>query len=149
VAWSSTSLNQRFALSYTGDRWNLTADFLNVDLTASGDVLSSPSGNPLLRQPHHSTGRGESFLRIEPGRCMVAESRAVSVRKNRCVATVEVKAPAGLRYERMDRWALRFSSPSAVLKPLHLPDFVDLGATWSLDLYGGARGLADQRPRDG
>jgi hypothetical protein len=65
VAWSSTSLNQRFALSYTGDRWNLTAnviwgiqldhvttrpqlspcpapvlngcnpDFLNVDLTAT------------------------------------------------------------------------------------------------------------------
>jgi len=26
VAWSSTSLNQRFALSYTGDRWNLTVN---------------------------------------------------------------------------------------------------------------------------
>lgn len=28
VAWSSTSLNQRFALSYTGDRWNLTANVI-------------------------------------------------------------------------------------------------------------------------
>jgi hypothetical protein len=26
VAWSSTSLNQRFALSYTGNGWNLTAN---------------------------------------------------------------------------------------------------------------------------
>jgi hypothetical protein len=30
VAWSSTSLNQRFALSYTGDRWNLTANVIWV-----------------------------------------------------------------------------------------------------------------------
>lgn len=28
VAWSSTSLNQRFALSYTGDDWNLTANVI-------------------------------------------------------------------------------------------------------------------------
>lgn len=52
VAFDSTSLNQRFALSYTADGWNLTAnaiwgiqfdgytstvnpDFLNVDLTAT------------------------------------------------------------------------------------------------------------------
>ncbi len=52
VAFDSTSLNQRFALSYTGDGWNLTAnaiwgvhehgltttenpDFLNIDLTAT------------------------------------------------------------------------------------------------------------------
>jgi Putative MetA-pathway of phenol degradation len=57
VAWSSTSINQRFALSYTANGWNLTAntilgtqlnstsvnsgtvtpnpDFINVDLTAT------------------------------------------------------------------------------------------------------------------
>jgi hypothetical protein len=52
VAFDTTSLNQRFALSYTGNDWNLTAnaiwgiqqhkvtetinpDFLNVDLTAT------------------------------------------------------------------------------------------------------------------
>jgi hypothetical protein len=28
VAWSSTSLNQRFALSYTRDGWNLTANVI-------------------------------------------------------------------------------------------------------------------------
>ena len=28
LAWSSTSLNQRFALSYTGDHWNLTANVI-------------------------------------------------------------------------------------------------------------------------
>src|SRR5262245_23159368 len=28
VAWSSTSINQRFALSYTNDGWNLTANVI-------------------------------------------------------------------------------------------------------------------------
>ena len=28
VAFSSTSLNQRFALSYTGNDWNLTANVI-------------------------------------------------------------------------------------------------------------------------
>src|SRR3984893_11871982 len=28
VAWSSTSLNQRFALSYTGNNWNMTANVI-------------------------------------------------------------------------------------------------------------------------
>ena len=36
-----------------------------------------------------------------------------------------------------------------VLTPLHLADFVGLGAAWSLNLYGGALGLADQRARGG
>ena len=28
MAWSDTSLNQRFALSYTGNDWNLTANVI-------------------------------------------------------------------------------------------------------------------------
>jgi hypothetical protein len=36
----------------------------------------------------------------------------------------------------------------AVLSPLHSADFVGLGATWSLNLYGGAIGLANQGAGD-
>ena len=38
--------------------------------------------------------------------------------------------------------------PRPVLKPLHFPDFVGFGATWSLDLHGVPLVLADQRARD-
>jgi hypothetical protein len=36
-------------------------------------------------------------------------------------------------------------APCAILSPLHLANFVSLGPTWSLNLYGGTLGLADQR----
>lgn len=42
VAWSSTSLNQRFALSYTGDHWNLTAHAI------WGTQLDHVTGRPQL-----------------------------------------------------------------------------------------------------
>src|SRR5215475_6628182 len=42
-----------------------------------------------------------------------------------------------------------FAVSRAILSPLHLANFVGLGATWGLNLYGGALCLADQRPRGG
>jgi len=39
-------------------------------------------------------------------------------------------------------------SVSLSSSPPHSEDFVDLGATWSLNLYAGTLGLTDQRARD-
>ena len=45
TAWSTTSINQRFALSYTGYQWNLTANVIwgiQLDHTAVGNPGISP-----------------------------------------------------------------------------------------------------------
>src|SRR5215475_1451193 len=50
TAWSSTSLNQRFALSYTGYKWNLTANVIwGTQLThvSDGRPQVSPCSAPL------------------------------------------------------------------------------------------------------
>jgi hypothetical protein len=62
VAWSSTSLNQRFALSYTGDRWNLTANVI------WGIQLDHVSGRPQLSPcptPFVLNGCNPDFLNVD------------------------------------------------------------------------------------
>jgi hypothetical protein len=50
VAWSSTSINQRFALSYTNDGWNLTANVIwGIQLDSVTDRPQlSPCPSPFL-----------------------------------------------------------------------------------------------------
>jgi hypothetical protein len=45
VAWSSTSLNQRFALSYVHDGWNLTA----TSCMGSSSTAHQPVANFAVR----------------------------------------------------------------------------------------------------
>jgi hypothetical protein len=50
IAWSSTSINQRFALSYTNDGWNLTANVIwGIQLNQVTDrPQTSPCPSPFL-----------------------------------------------------------------------------------------------------
>ncbi len=52
LAWSSTSLNQRFALSYTGDGWDLTANVIYGNqfnhITNRPQISPCPAPNGLL-----------------------------------------------------------------------------------------------------
>jgi hypothetical protein len=62
VAWSSTSLNQRFALSYTGDRWNLTANAI------WGTQFDHVTGRPQLSgcpAPFALNGCNPDFLNVD------------------------------------------------------------------------------------
>jgi hypothetical protein len=62
VAWSSTSLNQRFALSYTGDRWNLTANAI------WGTHVDHFTGRPQLSPcpaPFALNGCNPDFLNVD------------------------------------------------------------------------------------
>jgi hypothetical protein len=62
VAWSSTSLNQRFALSYTGDRWNLTANVI------WGTQFDHVTGKPQLSPcpaPFALNGCNPDFLNVD------------------------------------------------------------------------------------
>jgi hypothetical protein len=62
VAWSSTSLNQRFALSYTGNGWNLTA---NVIWGIQFDqVTSRPQLSP-CPVPFGANGCNPDFLNVD------------------------------------------------------------------------------------
>jgi Putative MetA-pathway of phenol degradation len=62
VAWSSTSLNQRFALSYTGDRLNLTANVI------WGTHFDNFTGSPQLSPcpaPFALNGCNPDFLNVD------------------------------------------------------------------------------------
>src|SRR3984957_11697736 len=62
VAWSSTSLNQRFALSYTGNGWNLTA---NVVYGIQFDsVTNRPQISP-CPAPFGFNGCNPDFINID------------------------------------------------------------------------------------
>ena len=63
TAWSSTSLNQRFALSYTGNQWNLTANVIwGTQLThvSDGRPQLSPCPAPFAIQ-----GCNPDFLNVD------------------------------------------------------------------------------------
>jgi hypothetical protein len=62
VAWSSTSLNQRFALSYTRDGWNLTANVIY------GIQLDSVTNRPQISAcpaPFGLNGCSPDFINID------------------------------------------------------------------------------------
>src|SRR5262249_30897298 len=70
------------------------------------------------------------------------------LRRIRCGRERPPRPPATGRPQGGSLYVSRpFAPPCAVLKPPHLLDFVALGAARSLNLYGGAPGLANQRPR--
>ena len=61
VAYSSTSLNQRFAVSYTANGWNLTANAIwgiNLD-----QVTNHPRGSPCPSSPQY--GCNPDFLNLD------------------------------------------------------------------------------------
>ena len=61
VAYSSSSLNQRFALSYTGNGWDLTANTIwgiNFD-----QVNNDPQGSPCPRSPERACN--PNFLNVD------------------------------------------------------------------------------------
>jgi hypothetical protein len=62
VAWSSTSINQRFALSYTNDGWNLTANVIwGLQLNQVTDRPQiSPCPSPFL-----SRGCNPDFINVD------------------------------------------------------------------------------------
>ena len=64
VAFDSTSLNQRFALSYTGDHWNLTA---NVIFGFQLDqVTNHPQASPCpVSQAFAHNGCNPNYLNID------------------------------------------------------------------------------------
>jgi Putative MetA-pathway of phenol degradation len=62
VAWSSTSLNQRFALSYTGERWNLTA---NVIWGSHFDHVTGNSQLSPCPAPFALNGCNPDFLNVD------------------------------------------------------------------------------------
>ena len=56
---------------------------------------------------------------------------------------------AGLRDSTWSDAASELSSSAQLpLKPLYQPDFIDLGAPWSINLYGVVFGFSNQRARD-
>ena len=56
---------------------------------------------------------------------------------------------AGLRDSTWSDAASELSSSAQLpLKPLYQPDFIDLSAPWSVNLYGVVLSLSDQRTRD-
>lgn len=62
LAWSSTSLNQRFALSYTGGGWNLTANLIwgiHFDSTTNEAQLSP------CPAPNASLGCNPDFINLD------------------------------------------------------------------------------------
>lgn len=62
LAWSSPSINQRFALSYTGDGWNLTANVIY------GIQLDSVTGRPQTSAcpaPFAQNGCNPDFLNVD------------------------------------------------------------------------------------
>ena len=61
VSWSSTSLNQRFALSYTRDGWNLTANIIY------GTQLDSVTNRPQISPcpaPFSFNGCSPDFINV-------------------------------------------------------------------------------------
>jgi Putative MetA-pathway of phenol degradation len=62
VAWSATSLNQRFALSYTRGGWNLTA---NVIYGAQLDSLTDQPQISPCPPPNGSNGCNPDFLNVD------------------------------------------------------------------------------------
>jgi hypothetical protein len=62
VAWSSTSLNQRFALSYTGFQWNLTA---NVIWGTQFDHVTGNSQLSPCPAPFAANGCNPDFLNVD------------------------------------------------------------------------------------
>jgi hypothetical protein len=62
VAWSSTSLNQRFALSYTGNDWNLTANVIWG--TQFDDFTDRPQLSP-CPAPSDLHGCNPDFLNVD------------------------------------------------------------------------------------
>jgi hypothetical protein len=62
VAWSSTSLNQRFALSYTGNDWNLTANVIyGIQLD---QVTNRPQISP-CPAPFGFNGCNPDFINVD------------------------------------------------------------------------------------
>lgn len=62
VAWSATSLNQRFALNYTRDNWNLTA---NVIYDAQLDSLTNEPQISQCPAPFGLNGCNPDFLNVD------------------------------------------------------------------------------------
>jgi hypothetical protein len=62
VAWSSTSLNQRFALSYTGDGWDLTANV--IDGIQLQSVTNQPQISP-CPAPLGLNGCNPNFVNLD------------------------------------------------------------------------------------
>ena len=61
VAYSSSSLNQRFALSYTGNGWDLTAN--TIWGINSDQVNNDPQGSPCPRSPERACN--PNFLNVD------------------------------------------------------------------------------------
>src|SRR5215468_8334035 len=66
-------------------------------------------------------------------------------RRSTCLGLSIIVVPMNMSMQSLTVHFSRFRK--AVLRPPHLSNFVGLGATWSLNLYGGALGLADQSAR--
>jgi Putative MetA-pathway of phenol degradation len=67
VAWSDTSLNQRFALSYTGNDWGITANVIwGIHLDSVTD-RSQLSPCPIVVSPTFPTGAGcnPNFINVD------------------------------------------------------------------------------------
>ena len=64
-----------------------------------GDVLSYRSGNPLLRLPHHSTGRGEVICDQTQSLHGRGKQRRQRPERSKYLATVHVGAPRALLAE--------------------------------------------------
>jgi hypothetical protein len=63
VAWSSTSINQRFALSYTRDGWNLTANVIwGIHLDS---VTDRPQLSPCPSSPLGLRGCNPDFVNVD------------------------------------------------------------------------------------
>jgi hypothetical protein len=63
VAWSSTSINQRFALSYTNDGWNLTANVIwGIQLDS---VTDRPQLSPCPTPPFLARGCNPDFINVD------------------------------------------------------------------------------------
>jgi hypothetical protein len=68
AAWSSTSLNQRFALSYTGYGWNLTANLIwgiQFDHVTDRPQLSGCPVTPVSPFPFVSQGCNPDFINLD------------------------------------------------------------------------------------
>jgi hypothetical protein len=79
VSWSSTSLNQRFALSHTRDGWNLTANII------CGTQLDSVTNRPQISPcpaPFSFNGCSPDFINVDltatrPPSCLPSISLAL------------------------------------------------------------------------
>ena len=68
VAWSDTSLNQRFALSYTGNDWNLTANVIwgiHLDSVTDRPQTSACFVGVSVTNPTGLVGCNPNFLNVD------------------------------------------------------------------------------------